>query len=81
MWVDTGRGTGPVATYGCKRRCKDLLRSSRLYQAECASLSGRDHTEPTQMANANNEARRALHAGKFNLEALQDAKSVGSSIG
>lgn len=32
---------------------------------------------PTQMVNANNEARRALQAGKSNSEAIKAAKDVG----
>ena len=36
---------------------------------------------PTQMVNANNEARRALHAGKSSMEAIQAAKSVGAFSG
>lgn len=36
---------------------------------------------PTQMVNANNEARRALQAGKSNTEAIQAAKSVGAFSG
>lgn len=36
---------------------------------------------PTQMANANNEARRRLQAGKSSVEAIQAAKSVGAFSG
>ena len=36
---------------------------------------------PTQMVNANNEARRALQAGKSSLDAVQAAKSVGAFSG
>lgn len=36
---------------------------------------------PTQMVNANNEARRALQAGKSSTEAIQAAKSVGAFSG
>ena len=36
---------------------------------------------PTQMANANNEARRFLLAGKSNEDAIQAAKSVGAFSG
>lgn len=36
---------------------------------------------PTQMVNANNEARRALLAGKTGAEAVQSAKSVGAFSG
>lgn len=36
---------------------------------------------PTQMANANNEARRALLAGRSRTEAIQLAKSVGAFSG
>ena len=36
---------------------------------------------PTQMVNANNEARRALHAGKSSTEAIHAAKSVGAFSG
>ena len=36
---------------------------------------------PTQMVNANNEARRALQAGKSSVEAIQAAKSVGAFSG
>lgn len=36
---------------------------------------------PTQMVNANNEARRALQAGKSSAEAIRDAKSVGAFSG
>lgn len=36
---------------------------------------------PTQMVNANNEARRALQAGKSSMEAIQAAKSVGAFSG
>ncbi|WP_202594173.1 hypothetical protein, partial [Frateuria defendens] len=36
---------------------------------------------PTQMVNANNEARRALQAGKPSTEAIQAAKSVGAFSG
>ena len=36
---------------------------------------------PTQMANANNEARRSLLAGKSNEDAIQAAKSVGAFSG
>jgi len=36
---------------------------------------------PTQMVNANNEARRALQAGKSTAEAIQVAKSVGAFSG
>ena len=36
---------------------------------------------PTQMVNANNEARRALHLGKSRTEAIQAAKSVGAFSG
>lgn len=36
---------------------------------------------PTQMVNANNEARRALLAGKSSAEAIQAAKSVGAFSG
>jgi len=33
------------------------------------------------MVNANNEARRALHAGKSSIEAIQAAKGVGAFSG
>jgi hypothetical protein len=36
---------------------------------------------PTQMANANNEARRALLAGKFVQEAMKQAKNVAAFSG
>lgn len=36
---------------------------------------------PTQMVNANNEARRALQAGKSSTESVQAAKSVGAFSG
>jgi hypothetical protein len=36
---------------------------------------------PTQMLNANNEARRVLLAGKSKLEAIQAAKNVGAFSG
>lgn len=36
---------------------------------------------PTQMVNANNEALRALQAGKSSTEAIQAAKSVGALSG
>ena len=36
---------------------------------------------PTQMGNANNEARRALQAGKSSIEAMQAGKSVGAFSG
>lgn len=36
---------------------------------------------PTQMVNANNEARRALRAGKSNEEAIQAAKRVAAFSG
>ncbi|MEP7184443.1 MAG: hypothetical protein ABI767_01285 [Rhodanobacter sp.] len=36
---------------------------------------------PTQMVNANNEARRALQAGKSKSEAIQAAKNVGAFSG
>jgi len=36
---------------------------------------------PTQMVNANNEARRVLLAGKSNEDAIQAAKSVGAFSG
>jgi len=36
---------------------------------------------PTQMVNANNEARRALQSGKSSTEAIQAAKSVGAFSG
>jgi hypothetical protein len=36
---------------------------------------------PTQMVNANNEARRALQAGKSSAAAIQTAKSVGAFSG
>jgi hypothetical protein len=36
---------------------------------------------PTQMVNANNEARKALQKGKSSTEAIQAAKSVGAFSG
>ena len=36
---------------------------------------------PTQMVNANNEARRALQSGKSSTEAIQAAKSIGAFSG
>jgi hypothetical protein len=36
---------------------------------------------PTQMTNANNEARRALQSGKSHAEAIRAAKSVGAFSG
>jgi hypothetical protein len=36
---------------------------------------------PTQMVNANNEARRALQAGKSGAEAIRAAKNVGAFSG
>ncbi len=36
---------------------------------------------PTQMINANNEARRALQVGKSSVEVIQAAKSVGAFSG
>lgn len=36
---------------------------------------------PTQMVKANNEARRALQAGKSNAEAIEAAKAVGGFSG
>src|SRR5690606_38026553 len=81
LWVDASGGARPAPADGCKRRREDLLRAVRVHQPQCADRSGRDHTGPPQMVNANNEARRALQAGRSSTEAIQAAKSVGAFSG